>query len=98
MGPRRSPESRSRGHSEITDQDSSCRFARFGMKPRPRPEMVNSAQTPQRPQAYKSDSRRAANQRVTRAKEKYETSMKDKIKSGGPRGEGTNQGSERLRM
>jgi hypothetical protein len=34
-----------RGHSEITDQDSSCKFACFGMKPRPRPEMVNSAQT-----------------------------------------------------
>ena len=75
-GLRRYAEYRSRGHSEITDQDSSCKFACFGMKPRPRPEMVNSAQTSESHGSTKErvlkGARKSRNPSFTRAKEKYE--------------------------
>src|ERR1019366_3699823 len=75
-GLRRYAESRSPSHSEITDQDSSCKFACFGMKPRLRPEMVNSAQTSESHGSTKEivlkGARKSRNPSLTRAKEKFE--------------------------
>jgi hypothetical protein len=63
---------------EITDYTSMCTFSRFGMKPSPSQELVNSAQTSESHEitkvaALKKEAQKSRNPRLARAKEKYES-------------------------
>jgi hypothetical protein len=77
MGLRHSPESRSRGHPEITDYTSMCTFSRFEMKPSPSQKLVNSAQTSESHEITKvaalKEAQKSRNPRLARAKEKYKS-------------------------
>src|ERR1039457_5227220 len=86
MGLRHSPESRSRGHPEITDYTSMCTFSQFGMKPRPpvknwsillRPQKATRLQRWQRSKRL----RRAAIRALRGPRRNIKASTKDKMAS-----------------
>ena len=85
MGPRHSPESRSRGHPEITDYTSMCTFSRFGMKSSPvknwsillRPQKATRLQKWQRSKRL----RRAAIRALRGPRRNMKASANDKMAS-----------------
>ena|ERR1035441_1604051 len=85
MGPRHSPESRSRGHPEITDYTSMCTFSRFGMKPSPSQELVNSAQTSESHEITKvaalKEAQKSRNPRLRGLRRNMKASANDKMAS-----------------